>query len=519
MKRVIRRADMARAMAVVRSRSQATMTPLSPEEAVGELSRVAGLGATRALRLHEDLGVSTLVELREALADGRVAQLRGFGDATAHRLGAAVSALLDPHALLPLAEAELHVQRLLAYMKLAPAADSVEAGGAFRRRSDVIDGIMLLVVSTRPDLVMRYFRAYADAVTSSTQDPSRGSLRLQCGLPVELRIVPGRCRGAALHHLTGDANYEAAVRAVGLQQGVRISEYGIFRIDAGRAGARRVGGQREEDVFEALDMQWIPPELRQNEGEIEAALQGALPRLLCLEEIRGDLRVRAGHAGTSGVDEMLRACRNARYSYCAIITPLGSVAPNGGEPPSLHDVRAQIDDARGRFPTLHVLHGVEVGIRADGVLELDDDIPADDLVIAHASGRGRLTRARATDRLLRALQDPRVDVLACLTGRIVGERPPADLDYDEIFRAAAAAGIAIELSAEARRLDPPHGLLRAAAGAGIPILISSSADSAAGLGMMRFGVDQARRAWLQPAQVLNAQPWDHIAEWRRRRKG
>jgi DNA polymerase (family X) len=515
MNRLVRKADVTRAIAAARgSLEPRQQPPLSREDAVAELSRVPGLGPARAGVVYDELGVCTLPELQAAVADGRLAAVRGFGGATAARIAAAVEALLDPRTWLPIAEAELHVQRLVAYMNQAPAVQGVEAAGAFRRRCDVVDSIVLLVVSSRPSAVMRYFHAYADAVSTEAQDPSRGALVLQCGLRVELRIVPGRCHGAVLHHVTGSPEYEAAVRTLGLERGVRVSDYGVFLLEPGRAGARRVGGQKEEDVFTALGMQWVPPELRENDGEIEAALLQALPSLIRMEDLRGDLRLRTRRStGTAPIEELLRACRNARYSYCAIADPVGGVT----SALDAHQLREQAEELavlRGRYPSLRVLHGVEIAILEDGALDLTDDVAAlADMVIATPGGRFRGSATRATDRLLRALEDPRLHILACITGRVIGERPPVEAHYDEVFRAAAQRGVAIELSAEPRRLDPPRSLLRAAAAAGAGIIISSGAGTVDALGDIRFGVDQARRGWLEPANVLNTREWTGIAAW------
>jgi DNA polymerase (family X) len=517
----VRKADVTRAIAAARGILQPrSLPPLSADDAVAELSRLPGLGAARARLLYDELGVCTLQELGAALAEGRVTRVRGFGTGVAGRLEEALGRLLDPTVSVPLPDAEVHVQRLLAWMRQAPTVQGVEVAGSVRRRCDVVSGISILAVTSRAPSVMRHFLSYGDAATSTAVDPSRGAMTLHCGLPVELHIVPGRCHGAALHHLTGSASYEAAVRALGLERGVRVSDYGVFLLDPGRAGARRVGGQKEEDIFTALGMDWIPPELRENDGEIEAALLHALPRLVRMEDIHGDLRLRTRSSGGSAtVEEMARSCRGARYAFCAMVDPFGAGVPGGLCEDRLRLQAEAVRALAGRAAMPRVLHGIEVAISPEGVLEMPDApdlLP--DLVVGVIHTRARMSRARATHRLLRAIQDPRLHVLGWPTGRIIGEREPMDADYDEVFRAAAEAGVAVELSAEPRRLDPPRDLVRSAARTGALVAIGSGAGEASELGRIRFGVDLARRGWLEPRQVLNSWAADELQEWLRSRR-
>ncbi|HSJ23403.1 MAG TPA: helix-hairpin-helix domain-containing protein [Longimicrobiales bacterium] len=518
---LVKKVDVARVVAAARGTTLQRQVPsLSRREAVAELSRVPGLGAARAGRLYDELGICTLTELHHALEEGRMADVRGIGTGIEARLKDALDRLLDDSAHLSIAEAEFHVNRLLAHMRQAPGVRSVEPAGTFRRRCDVIDNLVLLAVSARPAAVMRHFCAYADAVTATQLDASRGALTLQCGLRVELRVVPGRCHGASLHHVTGSEAYEAEIRALGLKLGVRISDYGVFLLETGKAGARRVGGQKEEDVFTALGLPWIPPELRENRGEIEAARAGHLPRLVAAEEIRGDLRLRTRWGtGTATTEEMIRGCRAARYAYCAIADALGSAAPRGLGSRSLREQAEEIAALRRKYAALHILHGAEVAILPDGSLELDDDDGAVlDLVIAAVHTRARTSRVRATERLLHAIEDPRLDILAWPTGRLIRERDAVDADFDVVFQAAARRGVAVELAADPERLDPPAPLLRQAANAGVLIAVSTAAATPAQLDVMRFGVDQARRGWLEAGNVLNTRSWPELLHWLRRRE-
>jgi DNA polymerase (family X) len=491
--------------------------PAEPE--LSSLMQLPGLGAKRARRLYDELGIRTLDDLAAALATGRVQALRGFGADMQERLIVDLLALQRRSRRFALPAVEHHIAPLIDYMRDGPGVERIEVAGSFRRRSDTVGDVDLLAVSARPVPVLRYFAAYPDADHVEASDVTRGIIVLKSGLRVKLRVVPRRCFGATLHYLTGSVAHTRAVRQLGLEAGIRISEYGVFRLDQGRAGARRIGGQQEEDVFSAIGLEWVPPELREGRGEVEAARGQGLPPLITARDIRGDLHMRTAWSGASaGIGQMVHACQALGYEYCAVTDLRNTVGSHGLGRRDLRAQAAEIMQLRRRLHGFLLLHGLVAGIRADGSLDTEDtDLDALDIVVAAVQARTRMSRTRMTDRVIRALEHPTVDILAHPTGRLLGRREPYDIDLDAVLAAAASLHVAVELNAHPDRLDLNDVHARRATEFGAMVVISSGAASTDELGCIRYGIDQARRAWLAPGAVLNTMSAAELTRWLRRR--
>lgn len=491
-----------------------------PVPDLSSLTRIGGLGPRKAETLFRELGVRSPADLAAALAAGKVRALKGFSAAAEERLRTAVAEVAGSEPRFSLADAEQEAVPIVEYLRDAPGAERVEVAGGWRRRCDTVAEVDVLVVSARPAPVLRHFAAWPGARDVDASELARGSLVLESGLRVNVRVVPRRCYGAALHYLTGSSEHTVAVRQLGLDVGVRISEYGVFRLDQGRAGARRIGGQQEEDVFSAVGLEWVPPELRECRGEIEAALRHDLPRLLTTRDIRGDLRVRTTWStGTARIEEMVHACQALGYEYCAIADPAGAAGGAGGMGrEQLREQAAELDRLGSRLHGFHLLRGLTVGIRQDGSLEVSDaDLAGLDLVIIAVHSHTRLSRVRMTDRIIRAMQHPAADILAHPTGRLLGRRDPIDMDMDAVMSAAAELGVAVEANARPDRLDLNDVHMRRARELGALVVINSDAGSADDLAGIRYGVDQARRGWIEPESVVNTLPAADLLAWLRRR--
>jgi DNA polymerase (family X) len=484
------------------------------------LTRIVGLGPRKAELLFRELGVRSPAELSLALAAGKVRGLKGFGAAAEERLRSAVADAAGGERRFSLADAEQQAVHVVEYLRDAPGAERVEVAGGWRRRCDTVSEVDVLVVSARPAPVLRHFAAWPGARDVDASELARASLVLESGLRVNVRVVPRRCYGAALHYLTGSPEHTGAVRQRGLDVGVRISEYGVFRLDQGRAGARRIGGQQEEDVFSAVGLDWVPPELRECRGEIEAALRHDLPRLITTRDIRGDLRFRTTWStGTAGIEEMVHACQALGYEYCAVADAAdGSAGARGVGRKEVREQAAEVDRLRSRLHGFRLLRGMTAGVRQDGTLEVDDEELADlDLVIIAVHSHTRLSRTRMTDRVVRAMEHPAADILAHPTGRLLGRRDPLEMDLDAVLSAAAALGVAVEANAQPHRLDLNDVHIRRARELGALIVINSDAGSADELAGIRYGVDQARRGWVEPDTVVNTLPAADLLAWLRRR--
>jgi DNA polymerase (family X) len=484
------------------------------------LTRIVGLGPRKAEFLFRELGVRSPAELSRALAAGKVRGLKGFGAAAEARLRAAVADAAGGERHFSLADAEQQAAPVVEHLRDAPGAERVEIAGGWRRRCDTVAEVDVLVVSARPAPVLRHFAAWPGARDVDASELARASLVLESGLRVNVRVVPRRCYGAALHYLTGSSEHTGAVRQLGLDVGVRISEYGVFRLDQGRAGARRIGGQQEEDVFSAVGLDWVPPELRECRGEIEAALRHDLPRLITTRDIRGDLRLRTTWStGTAGIEEMVHACQAVGYEYCAVAdTAGGSAGARGMGREEIQEQAAEVDRLRSRLHGFHLLRGMTVGIRQDGTLEVDDaELAGLDVVIIAVHSHTRLSRMRMTDRIIRAMEHPAADILAHPTGRRLGRREALEMDMDAVLSAAAALGVAVEANAQPDRLDLNDVHIRRARELGAVVVINSDAGSADELAGIRYGVDQARRGWIEPDTVVNTLPATDLLDWLRRR--
>ncbi len=466
-----------------------------------ELLKLPGMGPKRVNTLCRELDVHTLEQLHRAVLDGRVRTLPGFGAVTEERLRQALEAHAKaPPSRLKLALAESYVEPLLAWLRGAPYVEAVVVAGSYRRCQETVGDIDILVTAARGAPVVKRFVEYEEVERIVAQGTTRATIVLRSGLQVDLRIVPARSYGSALHYFTGSKAHNIAVRRLGQKRGLKINEYGVFR------GSRRVGGATEEEVYRAVDLPFIPPELRENRGEIEAAAAGKLPELVELAELRGDL-----HAHTSATDghntlaEMAAAARAHRLQYLAITEHSKRITmAHGFDSRHLLRQAEAIDRFNDTKPGITVLKGIEVDILEDGRLDLADVALAHlDLVVAAVHSHFNLSREKQTERVLRAMDRPHFTVFAHPTGRLIGEREPYDVDMPRIIGAAKARGCFIELNGHPDRLDLIDVHCRMAKEAGVLVSIATDAHRVEELGNLRFGVFQARRGWLGKNDVLN----------------
>jgi DNA polymerase (family 10) len=345
---------------------------------------------------------------------------------------------------------------------------------------------------------------------------------------VDFRILPSRSYGAALHYFTGSKAHNIAVRKLGVERGLRISEYGIFRVpkgkkteDVGVEEGERIGGATEEDVFRAVNLDWVPPELREDRGEIQAAHRHKLPNLLVLDDIRGDLHLHSKWTdGKNTILEMVRACKERGYQYCAITDHSKAVRVAGGiGAEDFKRQREEIEEVRRKVRGITVFSGCEVDILPDGSLDLPDEILRQlDVVVAAVHAKMDMTQSEMTKRVLKALTHPAVTILAHPTGRLINEREPFAIDLEEILHAAKEKNVAVELDAQPDRLDLNDVHLFRAREIGVKIAINTDAHSAEQLHFIKYGIDQARRGWLETRNVLNAMTRTQLEIWLKHRQ-
>ncbi len=487
-----------------------------------DLIRLEGVGPKKAKKLWEALAVTSVDDLEVVLPTGRVEALEGFGKKSVEKIGRAIQDFRKHQGRFLLSEADVLVAPLVEYLRELLQVERVEVAGSYRRRKETVGDIDLLVLCRENEAeVMERFTSYSGAVRVESAGETRGRIHLRSGLPVDIRILPGESYGAALHYFSGSKEHNVAIRTLGVRRGLRISEYGVFRESEGESEGERVGGEEEEDVFRAVGLPWIPPVLRENRGEVEAAREGRLPNLLSVEDIRGDLQMHSTWSdGKNTILEMVEACRARGYEYLSLTDHSQAVTVAGGLTPER--VRAQweeIEAVRESLEGIHLFRSLEVDILKDGSLDMPDEILEGlDLVLVSVHSFMNMDKTEMTDRVIRGIRHPAVDILAHPTGRILNRREPFPLDVEAVLEAAKELDVAVELNAHPERLDLHDGHVRRARELGVRVAIDTDAHSTRGLDLIRYGVDQGRRGWLEPENVVNALPLDRFLQWVRRKE-
>jgi DNA polymerase (family 10) len=474
---------------------------------LGTMLRLPNLGPKRVRALNDELGVRTIEQLHAAAQAGRVQTVHGFGPRLQQQILAATQTQLPNIARIRLDAAEAAAQPLLARLRGLRGVVRAEVAGSLRRRKDSIGDLDLLVQSARGKQVVDAFVHHDDVREVLAAGATRASVKLKGGVQVDLRIVPSASFGAAWLYFTGSKAHNIALRRLAQQRGLKINEYGVFR------GSEKVAGRDEADVYAAVGLPPIAPELREDRGEIEAAGLGRLPVLIELADLRGDLHVHTRDSdGSDDLDALVAAARGHGLSYLAVADHSQRLAlAHGLGTTRLARQIERIDRLNEHLAGFTVLKGIEVDILEDGRLDLPDSILQRlDLVVAAVHQRFDLPRERQTERLLRAMDHRHFTILAHPTGRLIGERAAYAVDLPRLIRHARQRGCFIELNAHPSRLDLDDNGCMAAKAEGVLISINADAHSAAELDHLRFGIGQARRAWLQAIDVLNARPLEAL---------
>jgi DNA polymerase (family 10) len=493
-----------------------------------ELLEIEGLGPKRTKQLYDKLGITSIKELERALESGKVGSLRGFGQKSVDKIRQAIQNLGKRPKRFKLLDADQLVRAFIEYLRKAGNIEQLEVAGSFRRRMETVGDIDILAASDSPEAVMQRFQTYPEVERVVAAGTTRGTVILRSGLQVDLRILAQRSYGSALHYFTGSKAHNVAVRTLGVERGLRISEYGIFRVPKGKKAeevgveeGERIGGAKEEDVFRAVNMDWVPPELREDRGEIQAAQKHKLPNLIVLDDIRGDLHMHSKWTdGNSTIIDMARACKERGYQYCAITDHSKAVRVAGGlTADDFKKQREEIEEAREKVRGITLFAGCEVDILPDGSLDLPDDLLDQlDVVVAAVHAKMDMTQSEMTKRVLKALAHPAVTILAHPTGRLINQREPFAIDFEEIFHAAKEKDVAVELNAQPDRLDLNDVHLLRAREIGVKIAINTDAHSAEQLRFIKYGIDQGRRGWLEKRHVLNAMTRPQLEIWLKQRR-
>ncbi len=465
-----------------------------------ELLKLPGLGPKRVHALFHELDIHNHEQLERAARDGLVQQLPGFGAKTEARILEALQAHADTGKRVKLAVAGRYAEPLVAFLETATGVKKVEVAGSYRRARETVGDLDILVIARQGRRVIEHFITYDEIDSVLSSGTTRASVVLRSGLQVDVRVVAAASYGAALYYFTGSRAHNIAARRIARQRGLKINEYGVFR------GDKRIAGKTEKEVFASIGLPYIPPELRENRGEIEAAHAGLLPTLIETGDLRGDLHAHSRDSdGHESIQAMAAAAKSHGLEYLAITDHSKRLTvAHGLDSKRLLAQLESVDAFNAGDHGITLLRGIEVDILEDGSLDLPDEILARlDIVIGAVHSRFDLSRARQTRRILRAMDNPCFTLLAHPSGRLIDRRAPYDVDMTRIIRHARERGCFLELNAHPERLDLLDTHCQQAREEGVLISINSDAHSIADFDNLRFGIGQARRGWLEKQDVLN----------------
>lgn len=483
---------------------------LAVPRGVRQMMDLPGVGARKARLLHEKLGVDSIESLEREILSGRVLEVPGFQKKTAENLKRGIESWRAGRSRTPLGRALAMAQNLMQALREDPAVRTIEPAGSLRRRAETVGDIDLLATSDRAEAVMERFVSLPQVREVIARGDTKCSILHREGIQVDLRVVEPGASGAALQYFTGSKAHNIRLRELAVRRKLKVNEYGVFD----ESGAR-LAGATEEELYAALGLPWIPPEIREDGGEIEAALAGSLPRLVETADLRGDLHAHTDWTdGRASLEALVAAAEAKGYEYIVVSDHSRSTTIARGLTPErlLEQVRA----VRALQPRhrIRILTGSECDILADGALDFPDEVLAQlDVVLAAVHSRFKQPREEMTARICRALENPHVRVLAHPTGRLLGSRDPYEIDLERVLATAKAHGKAVEINASPNRLDLRDVHARRAREMGLLLSIDTDTHHLEELDNIDLGVATARRAWIGPDQVANAMPLERLLAW------
>ena len=478
---------------------------------IAEMLEIPGVGPKKAQLFHRELGITTVDELEQAALEHRLKGLPSIKEKTEENVLEGIRRLRQRTARLLLGVALPAAEEIVRQFRVHPAIERIDMGGSIRRRKETIGDIDILVASSTPKDAVNAFTTLPTVKSVLAKGPTKASVLTRQDLQMDLRVVPPDDWGAALQYFTGSKDHNIQLRTIAESKGLKVNEYGVFRVDTNE----KIAGREEEDVYHALGMEWMPPELREAAGEIEAAIDGRLPDLIEESDIRGDLHAHTDWSdGANTIEAMAEAAIARGYEYLVISDHSVSMGfIHGLSTDRVREQRRVIDELNGRYDRFRLLQGIEVNIRGDGSLDYEDEVLAQfDVVTASIHSGLRQSKEQITSRLIAAIRSPHVDVIGHPSGRIIGRRDPSDFDREAVFRAAAETGTALEINAQPDRLDLRDTDVRRAVEMGVEVAIDSDAHATAQLGLIDYGVATARRGWVTKDRVLNAMPLDKLLQ-------
>ncbi|MBI2003380.1 MAG: DNA polymerase/3'-5' exonuclease PolX [Parcubacteria group bacterium] len=487
---------------------------------VGALTSIEGLGPKSVYKLYKKLGIKTVGDLEKAAKAGKLRRLEGFGEKSEQKILKGIEFSKKGRGRFILGFTWPTIKTVVERIRDLPYVEIAEPAGSIRRMQETVGDLDILVISKDPEKVMDYFVKLPEVNHIYAKGPTKTNVRLKNGMDADLRVLSPKNFGAALQYFTGDKYHNIAVREIAIKKGYKLNEYGLFRgkrLVVGKTphlvGSQKGAGQAEEEIYKKLGLEWIPPELRTNSGEIEAAKNGTLPKLIEYGSLKGDLQVQTNWTdGQNSIKEMAEAAKKAGLEYIVITDHTKSLAMTGGnDEKGLLKEMAEIDKIQKQVSGIKILKGAEVNIKKDGRLDIDDETLAKlDVAGAAVHSHFNLTEKEQTQRIIKAMENPNIDIIFHPTGRVIQKREPYKIDMETLIRAAKRTKTVLEIDAYPNRLDLKDEYIRKAVRAGVKLSIDSDAHSTAHFQYLDLGVAQARRGWATKNDIVNTRTWQEM---------
>ena len=474
-------------------------TPINLEELIA----VEGLGPRRAKFLYQKIGVHNLKSLEKAAKSHKIAPLFSFGEKTEKNILEAIKFLKRSKGRFLLGEILPYAREVCEKLENLKEVEKVDMAGSLRRMKETIGDVDFLVISKEPAKVMDFFVSLPGVVKIWGKGNTKASVRLKDGFDMDIRVVPKRSYGAALQYFTGSKKHNIAVRRIAMDKGLKLSEYGLFR------GSKMIASESEEEIYKILGLDWMPPELREDQGEIEAALNHRLPNLVELRDIKGDLHV---HEKDDSAEELAEVARKMGYGYLGISDHTKFLRiEHGLNEKQLIERNKKIDKLNKYFRNFRILKGAEANIMRDGSVDIKNEVLAQmDYVIAGVHSHMKMAKDKITERIIKAMQNPNIDIISHPTGRLIKKRDEYQIDLEQILKTAKETGTILEINSSPVRLDLNDQNIRKAKQAGVKMIINTDAHRKDQMRFMEFGVAQARRGWAEKGDIINCCPLEKL---------
>jgi len=483
-------------------------TPINLEE----LSSIEGMGPKKAKVLYQKLGVKNLKDLEKAVKDHKVAPLFGFGEKTEKNILEGIAFLKKSKGRFLLGSIMPVVEEVLAKLQNLKEVQQISVAGSVRRMKETIGDVDILAVSKNPDKVMDFFISLPEVVKIWGRGETKSSVRVKDGFDMDLRVVPVRSYGSALQYFTGSKEHNIATRRIAISRGLKLNEYGLFK------RRKQIAGRTEKEVYRALGMQWIPPEMRENQGEIELSLKAKLPRIIDYNDIRGDLHCHSNwDGGENSIEELAQAAIKMGYNYLGISDHTKFLRiEHGLNEKELSSQKKEIDKLNFQFSDFNfqILQGCEANILNDGSIDIKEEaLEKLDYVIAGIHSNMKMDKQRMTERIIRAMKNPNVDIISHPTGRLLQRRDEYQIDFEKILRAAKEFRTILEINSYPERLDLKDSYIKMAKEAGVKMVINTDSHHKDQLRYIELGIAQARRGWAEKKDIINTQSLEKLLKF------